>query len=153
MKKLAASATSTSSWLSSLKYCTRTVGLSRLCSITFAMPFLHQTIADRLRMKSETSSWLVARPVMRTAPPASANSARVTLWGVAVANASSMRTGPERFLRRSERTFSLSCTSFLRMLMLFTSPIAFSSSAMRERMSVICLSRRSPVETRLFHQR
>src|SRR5215472_7347334 len=48
-----------------------------------------------------------------------------------VESASSIRTGPVRCLRRSPRIASFAWTSFFRALILSTSPMTFSSSAMR----------------------
>src|SRR5262245_46386945 len=50
---------------------------------------------------------------------------------MAVDSASSIRTGPVRCFRRSARIASFPWTSFFRALMLLTSPMTFSSSAMR----------------------
>src|SRR5215469_1150819 len=73
----------------------------------------------------------MARPVIFTALDFSSKVVSQTFFGMAVESASSIRTGPVRCLRRSPRIASLAWTSFFRALILSTSPITFSSSAMR----------------------
>src|SRR5215813_15463540 len=71
---------------------------------------------------------------------------------MAVESASSIRTGPVRCLRRSARIASLAWTSFFRALMLLTSPITFSSSAMRAWVPAMRWALRFSSEARLSYQ-